>query len=226
VEPSQIETAAGAVHRSGESNMEQARRLLREAVDQDPNRTRRPDRSSAVDFDSLLRLRPSSSSAAPEAQRQASRVAQEDWPAALDLVRQAAEVVRQSEHRVQEQEGRIQELVQRVREELSAAQERAQAAEARAQGNESRARAAEGRVQAAETRATEAEARATEAGARAREAEARAKEAEARTQDADARAKEADARANAAQQWLTQIHDVIVTQLSGFQPRPAKVKVA
>jgi len=182
--------------------MDQARRLLREVVDQNENQARHPDRSPAADFESLLHLRPSSGTASPEPQRQASRVSSENWPAALDLVRQAAEVVRQSEHRVQEQDARIHELVQRVREELKAAQDRAQAAEARAQSSETRA---ESRIRAAEARAQVAEVRASES---------------------DARAKEADARANAAQEWLTQIHDTIVSQLSSFQLKPAKTKAA
>ena len=142
-------------------------------------------RNATVDFDKLLHLRPTLQQPSPEPSRPASRPSQQDWPAALDLVRQAAEVVRQSEYRVQEQEARIQDLVQRVRGELKAAQDRAEAAEARVQAVEQRAQAtearAEGRVKAAETRAQEAE-----------------------------------ARAEAAHQWLTRIHDTIVSQLSDF----------
>src|SRR5215210_3325508 len=170
--------------------MEQARRLLREAVgDQDAPKVRGVDpKNATVDFDQLLHLRPTLQQPSPAPEplrpasrrepRPASRAPQQDWPAALDLVRQAAEVVRQSEHRVQEQEARIQDLVERVREELKAAHDRADIAEARAQEAEARG---EARVKAAETRAQEAE-----------------------------------ARAEAAQEWLMRIHDTIVSQLSNF----------
>jgi ABC-type Na+ efflux pump permease subunit len=172
---------------SGRDNMEQARRLLREAVgDQDAQKPRGADsRNATVDFDKLLHLRPTLQQPSPEPSRPASRPSQQDWPAALDLVRQAAEVVRQSEYRVQEQEARIQDLVQRVRGELKAAQDRAEAAEARVQAVEQRAQATEAR-------------------------------AEGRVKAAETRAREAEARAEAAHQWLTRIHDTIVSQLSDF----------
>jgi hypothetical protein len=180
----------------GRDIMEQARRLLREAVgDHDAPKSRGADpKTATVDFDKLLRLRPTLQQPSPEPPRPVNRTPQHNWLAALDLVRQAAEVVRESEHRVQEQEARIQDLVQRVREELKTAQDRAEAAEARAQATETRA---EARIKAAELRGQEAEAR-----------------AEARVKAAEARAQEAEARAEAAQEWLSRIHDTIVSQLS------------
>lgn len=177
--------------------MEHARKLLREAVgDHDEPKPRGADlKTATVDFDKLLRLRPTlqqpSKSSEPQPRPQSHSLPQ-DWPAALDLVKQAAEVVRQSEHRVQEQENRIQEIAHRVREELKSAQERAEKAESRAQVIE---KSAEARVKAAE---------------------AKAHEAEARVRAAEARAKEAEARAEVAQEWLTRIHETIVTQLSAF----------
>ena len=139
--------------------MDQARRLLREAIgDQDAPKARNSDpKSAAADFDNLLRLRLSPQQPSPAPERPPSRAPQQDWPAALDLVRQAAEVVKQSENRIQEQEARIQDLVQRVREELRAAEDRALAAEARAEQAQIQAQA---RVRAAEMRAQEAEGRA------------------------------------------------------------------
>src|SRR3954447_18329338 len=201
MELSRIETRRPASSgRNRRSTMEQARRLLREAVgDQDAARSQGADPKSAVDFDKLLRLRPTLQASSREPARPVGQSPQQDWPAALDLVRQAAEVVRQSEQRVQEQETRIQDLAQRVRDELKAAQDRADAAEARALAAENRLQTTETRVQVAESRA-----------------EARVKAAELRAQEADERAKAAEARSEAAQEWLTRIHDAIVSQLSNF----------
>ena len=176
--------------------MEHARRLLREAVgDHDGTKPGGADaRGAGVDFDNLLRLRPTIQQPAKSSEplRPTNQALPQDWPAALDLVKQAAEVVRQSEHRIQEQESRFQEIAQRVRAELKSAQERADAAESRAQAVE---RSAETRIKAAE---------------------ARAQEAEARVRAAEARAKEAESRAESAQDWLSRIHDTIVNQLSEF----------
>src|SRR3954451_4683319 len=150
MELSRIETRRPASSgRNRRSTMEQARRLLREAVgDQDAARSQGADPKSAVDFDKLLRLRPTLQASSPEPARPVGRSPQQDWPAALDLVRHAAEVVRQSEQRVQEQETRIQDLAQRVRDELKAAQDRADAAENRLQTTETRVQAAESRAEA------------------------------------------------------------------------------
>jgi hypothetical protein len=73
-----------------------------------------------------------------------------DYPAAIELVRGAADFMRGLEERAEETERRLQELVQRTAQEIKAAEARAEAADART-------RAAEARAEEAERRAREAQ---------------------------------------------------------------------
>jgi hypothetical protein len=73
-----------------------------------------------------------------------------DYPAAIELVRGAADFMRSMEERTQDAETRIQEILQRTAHEINAAEARAEAAD-------ERARAAEARAEEAERRAREAQ---------------------------------------------------------------------
>lgn len=73
-----------------------------------------------------------------------------DYPAAIELVRGAADFMRSMEERARESETRIQEILQRTAQEIKAAEARAEAAD-------ERTRAAEARAEDAERRAREAQ---------------------------------------------------------------------
>ncbi|MDT7713707.1 MAG: hypothetical protein QOG46_2577 [Pseudonocardiales bacterium] len=73
-----------------------------------------------------------------------------DYPAAIELVRGAADFMRGLEERVEETERRLQDIVQRTAQEIRAAEARAEAADARTREAEARADEAERRAREAQ----------------------------------------------------------------------------
>lgn len=101
-----------------------------------------------------------------------------DWPAAIQLIRDAGGRIRQARAGAQEATRRAHALVGRSAQEAEAAEQRARAAEAAAETAQRRAEQAETALADAEARAAAAEARAR--GAEEEAAAARSAEAEAR----------------------------------------------
>ena len=112
-------------------------------------------------------------------------VAEHDWLATLDLVRQASAKVKQTDESSTEVARNAQAYMQHANEKVEEARTRAEMAEAA--------------TRTAEKRAQEAEARAIEAEERSQAAERRAQAFQAQAQDAETRAKDAQA-------WAKRLH--------------------
>jgi septal ring factor EnvC (AmiA/AmiB activator) len=120
-------------------------------------------------------------------------VAEHDWLATLDLVRQASAKVKQTDESSREVARNAQAYMQHANEKVEEARTRAEMAEAA--------------TRTAEKRAQEAELRAIEAEERSQAAERRAQAFQAQAQDAETRAKDAQA-------WAKRLHLALKQEFS------------